>query len=135
MVELVTPLGVPDTTPVEELMLKPLGNEGETVKVEAPPLFVTVKSVIAVPTVAAIAEVDKEITGALTYLITTTPDPPAPPTFAPLPADSPPPPPPPPRLAVPSVPAVLKPPAPPPPDPPTPAAPVPVLFPPPPPPP
>jgi hypothetical protein len=47
-------------------MPKPLGKEGETEKVAAPPVLVTVKLVIAVPTVAAIVEVDKVITGALT---------------------------------------------------------------------
>ena len=79
MVELVGPLGVPDTTPVEELMLKLDGNEGEIVKLAGPPVFVTVRFVIAVPAVALIVEVDKAIDGAFTYLTITTPDPPAPP--------------------------------------------------------
>jgi hypothetical protein len=56
---------VPETTPVEELILNPVGKEGETVNVAAPPVFVTIKFVIAVPTVADIVDADGEITGAL----------------------------------------------------------------------
>ena len=93
MVELVVELGVPDTVPVEELMLKPDGNEGEIVKFDGPPLLVTVKFVIAVPTVALIVEVDKVIDGVLTYLTITTPDPPSDPLVE-APCDPPPPPPP-----------------------------------------
>ena len=82
MVELVAPLGVPDTTPVEELMLKLDGNEGEIVKVAGPPLFVTVRFVIAVPAVALIVDVDKAIDGAFTYLTTIIPDEPDTPLVA-----------------------------------------------------
>ena len=77
--ELVVELGVPETTPVEELIFKPDGNEGEIVNEAGPPEFVTVKFVIAVPAEAAIVDVDNVIDGAFTYLTITTPLPPAPP--------------------------------------------------------
>jgi hypothetical protein len=47
-------------------MFKPAGNDGETEYVAAPPVFVAVVLVIAVPTVAAIVDVDKVIEGAFT---------------------------------------------------------------------
>ena len=60
-------------------MFKPAGSDGETEYVAGPPVFVAVVLVIAVPTVAAIVDVDNVIEGAFTYLTITTPEPPAPP--------------------------------------------------------
>jgi hypothetical protein len=62
--ELEATSGDPETAPVEELIANPVGNVGEIEKVAAPPLFVTVKFEIAVPTVAEIVEVESEIEGA-----------------------------------------------------------------------
>ena len=90
MVELVAPFGVPDTTPVEELIPKPDGNEGETVYVAGPPVFVTVRFVIAVPTDAEIVDADSAIEATFTYLTTTIPDEPETPFVAVPPAEYPP---------------------------------------------
>jgi hypothetical protein len=73
---------VPEIVPVEELILNPLGKDGEIENVAVPPVFVTVKLDIAVPTEAAIVVVDKEITGGLIYLTATMPDDPVMPFVA-----------------------------------------------------
>lgn len=90
----------------ESWMVDPTGADPVNVSV----LFVVMLSVLDGPLSDAVARSGVVATG-IAYLMTTRPEPPAPPSMVPVP---PPPPPPPPRLATPLDPATVSPPLPPP---------------------